>query len=75
MLKLGWSEHAHVLRHSAAYLLLEETGDIDAVSRLLRHRQLSSTQRYVRKADRRLADLLSRLPDPRIPRHPTSKER
>jgi integrase len=64
---LGWSEHAHVLRHSAAYLLLEETGDIDAVSRLLRHRQLSSTQRYVRKADRKLAARLNQLPDPRMP--------
>jgi integrase len=65
MRKLGWSESAHVLRHSAAYLILEATGNVYAVSRLLRHRRLSSTERYVRRADRRLAADLASLPDPR----------
>jgi len=63
----GWSESAHVLRHSAAYLILEATGNVYAVSRLLRHRRLSSTERYVRRADRKLAADLARLPDPRQP--------
>ena len=76
MRKLGWSESAHVLRHSAAYLILEATGNVYAVSRLLRHRRLSSTARYVRRADRRLAADLAQLVDPRDPRQPqpTSKE-
>jgi integrase len=65
MVDLGWSESAHVLRHSAAYLILEATGNVYAVSRLLRHRRLSSTERYVRLFDRRLAADLARLPDPR----------
>ena len=68
MAELGWSESAHVLRHSAAYLILEATGNVYAVSRLLRHRRLSSTARYVRRADRRLAADLAQLPDPRQPR-------
>jgi integrase len=67
MRELGWSESAHVLRHSAAYLILEATGNVYAVSRLLRHRRLSSTERYVRRADRRLAADLASLPDPRSP--------
>lgn len=65
MRDLGWSESAHVLRHSAAYLILEATGNVYAVSRLLRHRRLSSTERYVRLFDRRLAADLAQLPDPR----------
>jgi integrase len=68
MAELGWSESAHVLRHSAAYLILEATGNVYAVSRLLRHRRLSSTARYVRRADRRLAADLAQLVDPRDPR-------
>ena len=65
MADLGWSESAHVLRHSAAYLLLEATGNVYAVSRLLRHRRLDSTERYLRRADRQLADQLAHLQDPR----------
>lgn len=67
MAELGWSESAHVLRHSAAYLILEATGNVYAVSRLLRHRRLSSTERYVRRADRGLAAQLNELLDPRQP--------
>jgi integrase len=81
MAELGWSESAHVLRHSAAYLILEATGNVYAVSRLLRHRRLSSTERYVRRADRRLAADLAQLPDPRHadparsdPRQPQPRE-
>lgn len=60
----GLAESAHVLRHSAAYLFLEQTGNLYALSRLLRHRSLQSTQRYVRRADRRLAKWLAELPAP-----------
>jgi integrase len=63
-----------VLRHSAAYLILEATGNVYAVSRLLRHRHLSSTERYVRHADRRLALDLNELVDPRDPRQPQPRE-
>jgi site-specific recombinase XerC len=63
MAQAGVHESLHALRHSAAYLLLEVTGNVYVVSRLLRHRRLSSTEVYVRRADRGLAaqlDLLAR---------------
>lgn len=46
----GWT--AHTLRHRAATVAHEATGDIFAVSKMLGHSQVATTQRYVAVSDR-----------------------
>jgi site-specific recombinase XerD len=45
--------HPHLLRHSFATWLLDETGDMDAVRGLLGHSNMKTTQRYTRLATKR----------------------
>lgn len=52
---LGKSGSCHLLRHSAATLMVENGADIRYVQELLGHRDLSSTQLYTRVAPDRLA--------------------
>ena len=53
--ELGKSGSCHLLRHTAATLMVERGADIRYVQELLGHRNLSSTQLYTRVAPERLA--------------------
>lgn len=48
---------AHMLRHTAATLMLENGADVRYVQALLGHRELSSTQRYTHVAIRKLKEV------------------
>lgn len=51
---------AHLLRHTAATLMLENGADVRHVQQLLGHRELSSTQRYTHVAIRQLKEVHAR---------------
>lgn len=51
---------AHILRHTAATLMLENGADVRHVQQLLGHRELSSTQRYTHVAIRQLKEVHAR---------------
>lgn len=51
---VGLDIHPHLLRHTFATDLLEATGDIDAVSKLLGHKNLNTTRIYTAVATGRL---------------------
>lgn len=49
--------HPHRLRHTFATRLLDATGDLDAVSKLLGHRNVETTRRYTGTAVKRLREV------------------
>jgi site-specific recombinase XerD len=51
---LGARLHPHSLRHTFATKVLDDSGDLDAVQRLLGHSSPTTTQRYVKTATKRL---------------------
>lgn len=51
---------AHLFRHTAATLMLENGADVRHVQQLLGHRELSSTQRYTHVAIRQLKEVHAR---------------
>ena len=54
----------HVMRHSCATNLYEETGDIYLCSKQLRHRNVSTTQRYAelsKEKQKRAANILDNM--------------
>ena len=55
MAELGKTGSCHLLRHTAATLMVERGADIGYVQELLGHRDLGSTQIYTRVAPERLA--------------------
>lgn len=60
----------HVLRHSRAQHLLDLGWDIKTVQAYLRHRSITSTERYLRTGHRKMVKLLGRAEplDPRVKR-------
>jgi integrase/recombinase XerC len=49
----------HGLRHAAATMLLEQTGDLYVVSRHLRHSSISTTETYAKANPKKLVDAIA----------------
>lgn len=48
----------HISRHSFAYMAITKTGNLYAVSKSLRHKNLETTQVYLKESDNKEADLI-----------------
>jgi len=53
----------HTARHTFATLILEATGDLYTVSKLLGHKQISTTQVYAKIVDSKKQDAVNLLPN------------
>jgi len=53
------SGRVHGLRHAAATMLLEQTGDLYVVSRHLRHSSISTTETYAKANPKKLVDAIA----------------
>jgi integrase len=58
--------HWHDLRHTFASRLATRSGDIYAVSKLMRHSNVKTTERYAHLADERLAAVSALLDEPSV---------
>jgi len=61
LLRLRPKASIHALRHTRAVLLLEETGDVDYVKQMLRHRSRATTERYLHLLPKKLRELTDRV--------------
>lgn len=48
----------HISRHSFAYMAITKTGNLYAVSKSLRHKNLETTQVYLKESDNKEADMI-----------------
>lgn len=55
--------HFHMSRHTAATLMLERGVDLYTVSKVLGHKDISTTQRYAKVVDAKKREALASLPD------------
>ena len=53
--------HPHLFRHSTAQYIMDKTGDITLVMKLLGHKSLQSAERYTLKNDKKAQELHENL--------------